>query len=148
MSFWCACPSMPTCEIRWCDRPAEMSVLVLASWKLPVHYGAKFFCLPCWNEVTAGWKTPIRGIDRPEQAPEDWRPSLDEMMRHARIAFDFENRHKKTTVPAPPPSGYLDSYWAKYEADRGLTPAQRQNMARHRELCRKYALTSTDRAAP
>lgn len=148
MSFWCTCRMMPACEYRWCDQPAELSALVPASWTLPLRFAAKFFCVACWENFAAAWKAPIRGVDRPEHAPEDWCPSLDEMMRHAKIAFDFENRNKKAAVQIRPAINHLDAYWKKYETDRGFTQAQRESAARHRELCRKYALSSTHLGAP
>lgn len=43
------------------------------------------------------WK-PIRGLDRPEHADEDWRPSIAEIMRHAQIEIAFEAR--KHQAPA------------------------------------------------
>ena len=40
---------------------------------------------------------PIRGIDRPENAPDDWQPSLLECIRHAQIAAAFEKRNEQRT---------------------------------------------------
>lgn len=138
MGLWCTCRMIPSCEYQHCSYPAELTVLVPASWKLPLRLAAKFYCIPCWEFIEAAWKKPIPGIDRPAHADEDWRPSLDDMFRHARIAIAFENRNKR---PAPlQPASYMDEYWRQYEDRRGFTQAQRENAARHRELCRKYSL--------
>jgi hypothetical protein len=99
MPLWCRCRMMPACEYSHCRYPAELSAFVLATWKPPLRYTTKFFCLECWETFKEAWAKPIPGIDRPANADEDWRPSLMEMMRHARIAMDFENRNKK-----PPPA--------------------------------------------
>lgn len=52
-------------------------------------------CEVCYQMTREVALKPMRGIDRPEGAPEDWRPSLDEMMRHARIAISFNERQQR-----------------------------------------------------
>jgi hypothetical protein len=140
MRVWCTCRLIPSCEYQLCSYPAEMSALVPVSWERPLRLGARFYCIPHWESIVAWWEKPIRGIDRPEDAPEDWRPSLEEMFRHARIAISFENRNKQP--PLAPPTHHMDAYWRRYEEQRGFTRPQREAMARHRELCRKYSVSS------
>ena len=93
----CDCPNGPRCEFYngWCGRRANWSVMVPLSWKIPVRLGPKFTCNECWQRFTKAWKTPLKGIDRPEGADDDWKPSLLDMMHHARIAESFQTRDKK-----------------------------------------------------
>ncbi len=123
MSLWCTCRNMPVCEEPRCNYPAELTALVLASWKLPLRRKAQFFCAACFREFEAAWKKPIPGIDRPANADEEWRPSLMEMMRHARIAMDFEDRNKIRPIDEVPRGGRDPAWLAK--VDRmfaGLSP--------------------------
>lgn len=145
MALWCSCRLIPSCEYQLCSYPAELSALVPVTWERPLRLGARFYCVPHWESIKAWWLTPIRGIDRPASADEDWRPSLEEMFRHARIAISFENRHKG---PPPAPAHHMDAYWRRYEDQRGFSQPQRETMARHRVLCRKYSLASTTRGTP
>jgi len=55
-------------------------------------------CTPCKDYYADVVFNPREGIDRPENAPEDWRPSLMEHLRHAQIAMAFNERNLK---PAP-----------------------------------------------
>lgn len=41
---------------------------------------------------------PVRGLDPMVPGDEYFRPSLEEMIRHAEIAIAFENRHKKAAA--------------------------------------------------
>jgi hypothetical protein len=43
---------------------------------------------------------PIRGIDRPPNAPEDWRGSLLDCIMHAEQAMKFENRNNEIPMTA------------------------------------------------
>lgn len=63
-----------------------------------------------------GMTKPIRGLTRPENAPEDWRPSLVEMIRHAEIAISFAERNQRATHESVDLS--------PQNADRKYTPAQ------------------------
>lgn len=118
----CSCSEGPRCEFSnsWCDGRADWSVMVPLTWKLPLKLGPKFVCNSCWEYFKKAWNAPIKGIDRPENAPGDWRASLTDMMRHAQIAESFENRNKRP----PPAPGYLDDYWRWYVKHRRFTPAQ------------------------
>lgn len=145
MALWCSCRLIPSCEYQLCSYPAELTALVPV-WARPPRLAAKFFCAPHWESVVAWWEKPIPGIDRPADAPEDWRPSLEDMFRHARIAISFENRNKRP--PPAPPAWHMEAYWHQYEDQRSFTQAQRETMARHRALCRKYLLSSTQGKSP
>lgn len=140
MALWCSCRLIPSCEYQLCSYPAELSALVPV-FEPTRGIGARFYCVTHWESILAWRAKPIPGIDRPSNADEDWRPSLEDMFRHARIAISFENRNKRP--PPAPPAHHMDTYWRRYADQRGFTQAQREGMARHRELCRKYSLPST-----
>jgi hypothetical protein len=89
------CPNRPRCEYSFCGDPADRSILV-PTWQKPMSFVPTFFCKPCAEYFKDAWAKPMRGIDRPQHADEDWRPSIAEMMRHASIAIEFEQRHKHT----------------------------------------------------
>jgi hypothetical protein len=90
----------PRCEFYngWCGHRADWSVWVPHTWKPPLRLTPKFACNECLEFFRKAWDTPIKGIDRPEGADEDWRPSLMDMMKHARIAIEFERRNER---PSP-----------------------------------------------
>jgi hypothetical protein len=69
--------------------------MIPVCWQ-PLQFAPRFFCKPCAEYFKEAWTKPMRGIDRPEHADEDWRPSIAEMMRHASIAIEFEQRQKHT----------------------------------------------------
>lgn len=80
---------------------------------------------------------PIRGIDRPEHADEEWRGSITEMVRHARIAIDFEDRDNQAKALAK--MGNL-----RRRGDEKYTPAQLEQMTVLRKnlaLTRPHRLT-------
>ncbi len=126
----------PRCELYngWCGNKADWSAMVPSTWKLPLKLAPTFACDECWQRFNEAWKTPLKGIDRPEGADEDWKPSLMEHLRHARIAMAFERRNERGAErPAEPPMS-ADSwarYWAWYERD--WTPGQRQQAAAWRK---------------
>lgn len=79
-------------------------------------------CTACKDIYLEALSTPLKGIDRPEHADDDWRPSILEHIRHAEIAIAFEERDKA----GPPPQSSMDGYWEWYYRHRGFTPAQRE----------------------
>lgn len=60
----------------------------------------------------------IKGLDRPDNADEFWRPSIMEVVRHACIAMAFENS-RQAARPV--------STERRYSWERRLTPAQWDN---------------------
>jgi hypothetical protein len=90
------------------------------------------------------YNKPVIGINRPPGAPEDWRPSLMDCVRHGEIAIAFERRHE--IQPASLPVDFWDRYWRNYGIQRGFTPSQRRQLQTlvmlDSEACR--ALTSYD----
>ncbi len=97
----CECENGPRCELYngWCGRRADWSIMTPLSWKPPLRLGPQFACGECKNRLELAWRTPIKGLTRPENADEDWRPSLMEVIRHARIAEKFEMRNRKGPTP-------------------------------------------------
>jgi hypothetical protein len=117
----CQCEERPHCGWRWCDQPADRSVWQ-PNWGNQSGYPGsfKFMCEAHW------------GIYRTAIAPEDWRGSLDDRLRHARIAIDFEGRNEPKE---PPLRTVLSRSW-----DAKFTPAQLQNITNYRRLLAKHGL--------
>lgn len=77
--------------------------MVPFTWKQPLQLAPKFFCNECWERFKKAWITPMAGIDRPADAPDDWQPSLMEHLRHARIALEHEERlEREKNIPIRP----------------------------------------------
>lgn len=89
----CTCPERPRCSWRWCEDGADWSVWQRA-WGSRSE-GPTFMCKGHFRLYQEAMTKPIRGIDRPEHADDEWRGSITEMMRHARIAIDFAERDQK-----------------------------------------------------
>lgn len=93
----CSCPERPKCQCDWCDYAADFSVWQPA-WpsKRPDGSGGRperyrFMC--DWH--FQAYRKPIPGIDKPEGADEDWKPSLMDCIRLAQIAIAFEKRNER-----------------------------------------------------
>jgi hypothetical protein len=89
----CKCQERPRCEWDWCQEAADWSV-----WQ--PRWGERrerfrFICEGHFQMYRGAMTKPIRGIDRPENADEEWRGSLLECIRHAQIAMAFENRNTR-----------------------------------------------------
>lgn len=128
----------PRCQLYngACGRLAAVSVMLPSSWSVrPIPLVPKFACASCYFYLLKWWRTPIKGIDRPANADEDWRPSLMDMMRFAQIAITFEERDKNRQTP-PQSNNWQERYWAEY--DKKFTPAQREQARNHRYLMRAY----------
>lgn len=89
----------PLCQCQACD--------ALAIWSVS---------LPAWRSRPAGPKlmcdahkqsyfdvTPIKGVDRPYYASDEWRPSIVEMISHAAMEIKRQELAGETPVPAPVP---------------------------------------------
>lgn len=107
--------------------------MVPLTWKCPpVRLGPKFFCNECLERFKKAWRTPMKGIDRPVDAPDDWRGSILDHIRHAQIAIAFEERNKR---PEPQKSSLSQP------GDWRYTPAQLQQV----DVLRRHVIT--ERAA-
>jgi len=89
----CQCSEQPLCQERWCENVACWSVQ-LPKWRREIAPRFKFMCDTHYQIFRSAISSPIRGVDQPEAAPEDWRPSILEMMRHANIAISFGSRQQ------------------------------------------------------
>lgn len=96
----CTCTERATCQYHHCGKPAEWSVLTPPGrWIKERPRGfLMFMCAPCAEYYREAARTPLKGIDRPERAGEEWRPSLADHLRHAEIEAAFERRNER---PAP-----------------------------------------------
>jgi hypothetical protein len=131
----CTCNEGPRCQMyngNRCGRErANWSVLVPATWKLPLRLQAKFACGDCWEYFTTMWDKPIKGLTRPENAPDDWRPSLMEMIRHGEIAVEFERLREQNRQP---PKTDL----RRPDDEKRYTSAQLVQVMNLRRLTRQY----------
>jgi hypothetical protein len=98
--------------------------MVPLTWKLPLRLAPKFFCDPCWQFFQKSWRTPIRGLDKPEGADDDWKPSIHEVLRHAQIAIAFEERKERERL-----YGEVAALGPVPRRVKGFTPAQLKQYA-------------------
>lgn len=89
----CNCPERSRCEERWCEDPADWSVWQPQWGAKPESF--KFMCDLHKRYFVRAWTMHMKGIDRPEGAPEDWRGSIFDHLRHANIAISFRERDKR-----------------------------------------------------
>lgn len=93
----CNCIHGPRCEMFGgaCDQRADWSVLMPLWLSRPLRLYAQFSCAQCWNRFKANWHKPIKGLDKPDGADDEWRPSLMEVIQHGCIAVAFEERKER-----------------------------------------------------
>lgn len=113
----CKCPERARCAWVRCPDYADWTVWQPRWGERPE--GPKFMCDGHLQVYRDAMTKPIKGIDRPADASEDWRSSLSDMMHHASIARSFENRDDNSRAPV----GELERH----------TPAQLKQLA---VLCR------------
>lgn len=98
---------------------------VLHFWpKEPVR--VLFLCDWHWEEM----QKPVPGLHKPEGASEDWRPSIDEVLRQGIMRVNWAQRNQQEPFVA----GFMPalSRQAKY------TPAQQEQVLRLREFNQAY----------
>lgn len=88
----CDCPEAPRCATDWCSDRADWSVWLHGTKSRPET--PKFMCCFHTQAYRKAMTTNIRGIDKPEGADDDWRPSLLDMIRHGEIALAFNRRNE------------------------------------------------------
>lgn len=105
MSQLCACPEGPRCEVYGgnCERPADWSFFTppgrwIKTWP---HGRFTFMCTPCRDYYAAAIKKPLKGIDRPEGADEDWRPSIMEHLRLSAIDAQINEQAERNRLGIP-----------------------------------------------
>lgn len=123
----CTCPERPRCEYNHCGNFAEWSLLTPPGRWIKTFLCGRlhFMCTNCADVYREAISKPLKGIDRPEHADEDWRPSIMEHLRHAEIAIAFEKRNERVPVE----SGLR----RPCDSER-FTPAQQKQI----EFVRKY----------
>lgn len=127
----CACPKGPRCEAyngACGPQRADWTCMVPLSWKPPLRLGPKFFCNECLERFKKAWRTPMKGIDRPPDADEDWRGSLLDHIRHAQIAIAFDERNNAGV--------FVNSDLSRPSDSKRYTPAQLQQVY----ILRRYHL--------
>lgn len=92
----CNCPGRARCQFHSCDQPADWSIYQPSWPPRPASY--IFMCDPHLRIYVDAWTKPMKGIDRPEHADDEWRGSILEHVRHAKIAIDFADRDKHTKI--------------------------------------------------
>lgn len=107
--FDCGCADRPKCECSGCEPlPAAVTVLVPHAKRDGAWFvKTKFMCLGHYRNYHGALNTPLRGLDPPPDADEDWRGSIMDIVRHALIAEAFEKRQRpppmsrrRSTLPA------------------------------------------------
>src|ERR1700757_1065383 len=111
----CACEWRARCQYHHCTAYAEWSILTpVGRFRKSFPHGRlHFMCTRCRDIYVDALSKPLKGIDKPEGADDEWKPSIMEHVRHARIAMEFEDRDK-SREPEPLPAEYLDDYWREY----------------------------------
>jgi len=121
----CNCLLRPRCEYHHCGAPADWSVFVPPTRPMLGPYGQiMFMCEPCRAYYTVIFKQPLKGIDRPDGADEDWRPSLVDHLRFAQIDFKHQQRNNQASLAAPKPRHQPDPAWLA-KVDRMFADAER-----------------------
>lgn len=114
----CDCPNGPRCEAYsgTCRNRADWTCMVPLTWKVPpLRLGPKFFCRECWDRFCVAWRTPMKGIDRPPGADDDWRGSILDHLRHAQIAIAFQERQERERLQATLPADeYIPTFVRHY----------------------------------
>lgn len=87
----CNCPERPRCGWDWCPSAADWSIYQ-PPWGKRRSARFKFMCEAHAAIYRDGVTKPIKGIDRPVGADEDWRGSLVDCVHHARIALEAEEQ--------------------------------------------------------
>jgi hypothetical protein len=137
----CSCPERPRCEYHHCSDAADWSILTprgrwIKTWP---HGRLHFMCTPCRDYYVDALSKPLKGIDRPEGADDDWKGSIMDHLHHAAIAIAFEERNKK---PAPAP---LLGPLHRHDDAKRYTPAQLEQIMVWREGVRDLRRTASAR---
>lgn len=136
----CQCEFVyPKCQYHHCERRAVWSVLTPPIRRFWPHGTVMFMCEQCKTYYLDAISKPLKGIDKPPGADDDWCPSLMDHLRFAQIDEAFEKRNELLAAPLQP--NPLDAYWLWYEKWRGFTPAQIVQSRTHRALIKKYSET-------
>lgn len=126
----CNCPERAMCEYTGvpCERPADWSILTPPGrWiKTFPHGRLHFMCTPCKVYYLEQLPKPLKGIDRPEGADEDWRGSIMEHLRLSAIDAQINeqaerNRLGKSVEP-------FDNDLSRPSDSKRYTPAQLQQL--------------------
>jgi hypothetical protein len=133
----CTCPERPPCQYHHCGNAADWSLITppgrwLKTWP---HGRLHFMCTPCRDYYVEVLPKLLKGIDRPEGADDDWRPSIMEHLRHAQIAMAFERRNER---PAPPVQDDL----RRDGDEKRFTPAQQKQIMAWRKGLREMRRTN------
>lgn len=114
--------SAAMCQCRACDAPAAWSVTQEAWRSRPA--GPRLMCDA--HKQSYFDATPIKGIDRPYYASDEWRPSIVEMISHAAMEIRRQELAGEMPIPATVPL---------LKRQLNFTPAQRMQLAfLHRAL--------------
>jgi hypothetical protein len=90
-----------------------------------------FMCKWHGDEYHYAMTHPIPGIDKPEGASEDWRPSLFDMIKLAAIKMNHEDRMRDCAVTMQ-----LEDT----PRIRAMTPEQRETVLRLRKATKEYGI--------
>jgi hypothetical protein len=135
----CNCENGPKCGYHHCGQPAHWSAWV-PTWKLSAPLEVpRFFCAQCWEDFKGAWNKPMKGIDRPPHADDEWRPALSDHLNWARIDMANEDRLARERAGVDDDRAVVVHPW-EIKA-RGWTAAQIETVKRMRSMTRKYSVT-------
>lgn len=122
----CGCKyRQPKCEIARCGQDAPYSVYL--PWQ-PMKF--KFMCTLHYAGFWTAMNKPIKGLDRPAYASDDWRPSIMEVARWGCMAVNEEDRRNAERNTLPP--DVSPDFRPVLPRELRWTPQQRANAEAHR----------------
>lgn len=89
----CACAERPKCQHRGCDNLANRTLF--RPWWPVAADRVRWICFPCLDSYDEHVTRRVPGLDKPEGAGEDWRPSLSGMFHLAFMRERDEQRRKR-----------------------------------------------------
>ena len=118
----CVCVDRPMCQLHGCDQPAETSV-AMPSWDRAGSFVVRFACAICaawFAEVNA---RRVSGLDKPDGADDDWRPSILDCVRLGMMRERADHPPAERSEPAAIRPGYNKHQLATLHYLRSLTGA-------------------------
>lgn len=101
------------CSFRWCDFDASRAT---TDYRAEATGSSEFMCEYHFAEYSRFMTHPTPGLDPKTGASDFWRPSLTEMIRHAGMEMNRQERAQQ--APAQSPARDI------LERERHLSPAQ------------------------
>lgn len=140
---WCKCYERPKCERGCCDQWADVSDWQVDWTKMRRPFTMEaarqaarpiFMCWACYDSfVKSSKRKAWPGIDRPDYASDDWRPSILHHISMMLIEEKISRRHEKAH-PAP---DVAQEFRPVMPHELRWNPQQRAAMAHVRRVMRE-----------